>query len=64
MSESFTTDQAPRGVLEEARAGERSHVGHLHLDRRARVWRTHAELERDATYNLLGSAQQLEGAAR
>jgi len=54
MNERYAgTDRVPTGTWDEALAGTRVRVDHLHFDRRARVWRTHAELGRELTPQAL-----------
>ena len=43
------SDWVPGGTQDEAPAGAGGRVDHLHFDRQARVWRTHAELARRGT---------------
>ena len=50
------TDRVPGGTRDEARAGAGGRVDHLHFDRQARVWRTHAELAREGTAGALRRA--------
>lgn len=47
MNERYAgTDLVPGDTRDKALAGAGGRVDHLHFDRQARVWRTHAELAR------------------
>jgi len=58
------TDRVPGGTRDEARAAAGGRVDHLHFDRQARVWRTHAELDPGLTSDpLLRGALSTGGGA-
>ena len=57
MNERYTeADRVSGGIQDGALAGAGSRVDHLHFDRQARVWRTHAELARRGTAEALRRA--------